>query len=206
MNESTHWMRSDLRFFWGKPFTTCKRRTRRDFPYNSRTHFSIIVERSSSNSSLPTNATFASPSCPKQNANSRGILRIDLLNADSQYQPQLRLFDVRNSRRIGNNRRYPLRSNRSPRAQAGKLDARSLRRANTCGVSQVRGPQWPKGGVDKRCTVEMVGQFAPLIASANATNYFIASNRAIGKLKRGVVRALERQLYSRLSAYNAACP
>ena len=53
----------------------------------------------------------------------------------------------------------------------------------------------PKGGVDKRCTVEIVGQFAPLFASANATNYFIASNRAIGKLKRGVVRALERQLY-----------
>lgn len=53
----------------------------------------------------------------------------------------------------------------------------------------------PKGGIDKRCTVEIVGQFAPLIASANATNYFIASNRAIGKLKRGVVRALERQLY-----------
>ena len=57
----------------------------------------------------------------------------------------------------------------------------------------------PKGGVDKRCTVEIAGDFVPVVASANATNYFAAISRAIGKIKRGVVRALERQTYLRSS-------
>ncbi len=51
----------------------------------------------------------------------------------------------------------------------------------------------PKGGVDKRCTVEAVGQFGPLIASAKAKNYYAAAARAFGKLERGVARALDRE-------------
>ncbi len=51
----------------------------------------------------------------------------------------------------------------------------------------------PRGGVDKRCTVEAVGQFAPAVASANAENYFVAANRALKTLERMVVRAVDRQ-------------
>jgi ribosome-associated translation inhibitor RaiA len=53
----------------------------------------------------------------------------------------------------------------------------------------------PKGGVDKRCTVEASGSFAHRIASANADTYFAAADRAMSKLERGVSRALERQIH-----------
>jgi len=53
----------------------------------------------------------------------------------------------------------------------------------------------PKGGVDKRCTVEAVGPFGPLIARARARNYYAAADRALGKLERGVARAFRRELH-----------
>lgn len=51
----------------------------------------------------------------------------------------------------------------------------------------------PKGGVDKRCLVEAHGSFAPVVASANAENHFVAANRALKTLERIVVRSVERQ-------------
>jgi putative sigma-54 modulation protein len=50
----------------------------------------------------------------------------------------------------------------------------------------------PRGGVDKRCTVEAIGEFGSLVASAKSRNYYAAADRALGKLERGVVRALDR--------------
>lgn len=50
----------------------------------------------------------------------------------------------------------------------------------------------PKGGIDKRCTVEARGHWGPVIASAEADNYFVAANRALQTLERNVVRVLER--------------
>lgn len=47
-------------------------------------------------------------------------------------------------------------------------------------------------GVDKRCTVQAVGQFPGAVASASAESYFVAANRALKTLERNVVRAVER--------------
>lgn len=50
-----------------------------------------------------------------------------------------------------------------------------------------------KGGLDKRCTVEVTGQFAPAVATASGENYFAAANRALHTLERVVSRTIERQ-------------
>ncbi len=51
----------------------------------------------------------------------------------------------------------------------------------------------PRGGIDKRCTAEALGQFSPAIATASAENYFVAANRALKTLERIVVRSVERR-------------
>jgi ribosome-associated translation inhibitor RaiA len=51
----------------------------------------------------------------------------------------------------------------------------------------------PKGGVDKRCTVEARGRFQPQIATAQADSYSAAADLALHKLERSIVRARERQ-------------
>lgn len=51
----------------------------------------------------------------------------------------------------------------------------------------------PKGGVDKRCTVEVRGRVLPRIASAQADNYLVAADRAFHKLERSLARACERE-------------
>jgi ribosome-associated translation inhibitor RaiA len=51
----------------------------------------------------------------------------------------------------------------------------------------------PKGGVDKRCTIEARGRLLPRIASAHAENYFVAADRAFQKLERSLARACERE-------------
>ena len=53
----------------------------------------------------------------------------------------------------------------------------------------------PRGGIDKRCTVEAVGEFGSLVASVKSRNYYAAADRALGKLERGVVRALDRVMH-----------
>ena len=50
-----------------------------------------------------------------------------------------------------------------------------------------------KGGLEKRCTVEAVGQFGPAVATASGENYFAAANRALQTLERVVSKSLERQ-------------
>jgi ribosome-associated translation inhibitor RaiA len=52
----------------------------------------------------------------------------------------------------------------------------------------------PKGGVDKRCTIEAKGRFRSRIASAQASSYTEAADLALHKLERSIVRARERQL------------
>ncbi len=51
----------------------------------------------------------------------------------------------------------------------------------------------PRGGVDKRCTVEAQGQFPPVVVSADAEDYFEVVSRALKALERTVARAVERQ-------------
>lgn len=51
----------------------------------------------------------------------------------------------------------------------------------------------PKGGVDKRCTVEARGRFQSRIASAQAPSFTEAADLALEKLGRSIVRARERQ-------------
>jgi hypothetical protein len=51
----------------------------------------------------------------------------------------------------------------------------------------------PRGGVDKRCTVEAQGQFAPVVVSADAENYFEGASRALKMLERTVAKAVDRQ-------------
>jgi ribosome-associated translation inhibitor RaiA len=51
----------------------------------------------------------------------------------------------------------------------------------------------PKGGVDKRCTIEARGRFQPQIASARAESFSAATDLALHKLERSIVRARERQ-------------
>jgi putative sigma-54 modulation protein len=55
----------------------------------------------------------------------------------------------------------------------------------------------PKGGVDKRCTIEVKGRLLPRIASAHADNYYVATDRAFHKLERGLARACGRELRQR---------
>src|SRR5512142_370667 len=51
----------------------------------------------------------------------------------------------------------------------------------------------PKGGVDKRCTLEARGRFRSRIASAQAPSYREAADLALDKLERGIIRARKRQ-------------
>jgi putative sigma-54 modulation protein len=51
----------------------------------------------------------------------------------------------------------------------------------------------PRGGVDKRCTVEAQGQFAPVVVSADAESYFQGVSRALKALERALARSVERQ-------------
>jgi putative sigma-54 modulation protein len=53
----------------------------------------------------------------------------------------------------------------------------------------------PKGGVDKRCTIEVRGRLLRRIASAQAESYFVATDRAFHKLERSLVRTCERELH-----------
>jgi ribosome-associated translation inhibitor RaiA len=53
----------------------------------------------------------------------------------------------------------------------------------------------PKGGIDKRCTIEVKGRFAPRIASASAPNYFAATARAFDKIERSLARIRSRQVH-----------
>jgi ribosome-associated translation inhibitor RaiA len=50
-----------------------------------------------------------------------------------------------------------------------------------------------KGGLDKRCIVEVTGQFTPAVATASGENYFAAANRALHTLERVVSRSIDRQ-------------
>ncbi len=51
----------------------------------------------------------------------------------------------------------------------------------------------PKGGVDKRCTIEARGRFRSRIAAAVAPSYTEAADLALHKLERSIARERQRQ-------------
>ena len=51
----------------------------------------------------------------------------------------------------------------------------------------------PKGGVDKRCTVEVSGSFGTRITEARDVDLFVAVDRALEMAGRAVVRARSRR-------------
>jgi putative sigma-54 modulation protein len=54
----------------------------------------------------------------------------------------------------------------------------------------------PRGGVDKRCSVELTGAFGILVAEARETNFYAAVDLALSRAERAVARS-KRDRYSR---------
>ena len=52
----------------------------------------------------------------------------------------------------------------------------------------------PKGGVDKRCTVEVVGTFGVRVTEARDMDFHVAAGRALEMAGRSALRAHDRQL------------
>lgn len=52
----------------------------------------------------------------------------------------------------------------------------------------------PKGGVDKRCTVEVVGTFGVRITEARDVDLHVAAGRALEMAGRSALRALDRRV------------
>ncbi len=56
----------------------------------------------------------------------------------------------------------------------------------------------PKGGIDKRCTVEVTGSFGQQLAETRDKNFRAAVDRAFAVVQRSVVRAIQcRELENR---------
>ncbi|MCC6898358.1 MAG: HPF/RaiA family ribosome-associated protein [Polyangiaceae bacterium] len=52
----------------------------------------------------------------------------------------------------------------------------------------------PKGGVDKRCAVEVVGPFGVRITEARDVDFYVAAGRALEMAGRSALRALDRRV------------
>lgn len=57
----------------------------------------------------------------------------------------------------------------------------------------------PKGGVDKRCTVEATGTFGERIVEAREQTFRTAIDRAFSTMQRSLVRAIQRQAFEQRS-------
>ncbi len=55
----------------------------------------------------------------------------------------------------------------------------------------------PRGGIDKRCSVELTGAFGILVAEARDSNFYSAADLALSRAERAVARSLKRDRYSR---------
>lgn len=55
----------------------------------------------------------------------------------------------------------------------------------------------PRGGVDKRCSVELTGAFGILVAEARDGNYYAAADLALSRAERAVSKSLKRHRSSR---------
>jgi putative sigma-54 modulation protein len=51
----------------------------------------------------------------------------------------------------------------------------------------------PKGGIDKRCTVEVTGSFGQRLSEARDQSFGVAVDRAFAVVQRSVVRAVKRR-------------
>ncbi len=55
----------------------------------------------------------------------------------------------------------------------------------------------PRGGVDKRCSVELTGAFGILVAEAQGSDYYAVADLALARGERAVARSLQRDHRSR---------
>jgi putative sigma-54 modulation protein len=55
----------------------------------------------------------------------------------------------------------------------------------------------PRGGVDKRCSVELTGSFGILVAEARDGNFYTAGDLALSRAERALTKSLKRDRYSR---------
>jgi len=55
----------------------------------------------------------------------------------------------------------------------------------------------PRGGVDKRCSVELTGSFGILVSEARGDNFYAVSDLALSRAERAIKKSLKRERYSR---------
>jgi putative sigma-54 modulation protein len=55
----------------------------------------------------------------------------------------------------------------------------------------------PRGGIDKRCSVELTGAFGILVAEARDGNFYVAADLALSRAERAVAKSLKRERHSR---------
>jgi len=55
----------------------------------------------------------------------------------------------------------------------------------------------PRGGIDKRCSVELTGAFGILVAEARDANFYSAADLALSRAERAVAKSLKRERPSR---------
>jgi putative sigma-54 modulation protein len=55
----------------------------------------------------------------------------------------------------------------------------------------------PRGGIDKRCSVELTGAFGILVAEAHDRDFYAAADLALSRAERAATRSLKRNRYSR---------
>ena len=55
----------------------------------------------------------------------------------------------------------------------------------------------PRGGIDKRCSVELTGSFGILVAEAHHASFYAAGDLALSRAARALTKSLKRDRYSR---------
>jgi putative sigma-54 modulation protein len=55
----------------------------------------------------------------------------------------------------------------------------------------------PRGGIDKRCCVELTGSFGILVTEAHDRNFYAAGDLALSRAERALTKSLKRDRYSR---------
>jgi len=55
----------------------------------------------------------------------------------------------------------------------------------------------PRGGIDKRCSVELTGGFGILVTEAHDRNFYAAADLALSRAERALTKSLKRDRYSR---------
>lgn len=55
----------------------------------------------------------------------------------------------------------------------------------------------PRGGIDKRCTVEVTGRFGILVTEARDSNFYTAADLALSRADQAVARSTKRDRRSR---------